>query len=72
LLGEVIAREIATQLLGARRSADVPGLLPPDRGRPPRREARASVPCEYQQLIGHYAEHPGEGKGKGALARGVA
>ena len=72
LLAEVIAREIAIQLLGARKFRGAPRLLPPDRGYPPPPERRAPVPREFRRYIGHHPEHPGEGKGRGALARRVA
>jgi DNA (cytosine-5)-methyltransferase 1 len=72
LLAEVIAKEIRVQLLGGRRRKEPPRLLPPDRGTPPRRERARPVAETYHHLIGVHAEHPGEGRGAGALARLVA
>lgn len=69
LLAEVLAREIAVQFLGRRRYSSPPGLLPPDRGEPPRAARRRPVPPEYVDLVGNHPDHPGEGKGRGARAR---
>lgn len=66
LLAEVLAREIAVQLLGRRRYSAPPRLLPADRGTPPRAERRHTVPSSYRQLVGKHADHPGEGRGVGA------
>lgn len=72
LLAEVLAREIAVQLLGRRRYSAPPRLLPPDRGEPPRAARRRPVAAEFLDLVGNHADHPGEGKGRGALARRAA
>ena len=66
LLAEVLAREIAVQLLGARGYAAPPRLLPAISGPPPRPERRRPVPEEYLHFIGKYPDHPGEGRGVGA------
>lgn len=69
LLGEVLAREIARQLLGADiqgqptlglRRANRPLPSPPD---------PAPVPRKYLELTGEHEAHPGTGKGTRALAR---
>jgi DNA (cytosine-5)-methyltransferase 1 len=72
LLAEVIAREIAVQLLGRRRQSVPPRLLLADRGESPRAARRKPVPDEYMNLVGHHPDHPGEGRGRGALSRRVA
>jgi DNA (cytosine-5)-methyltransferase 1 len=72
LLAEVLAREIAVQLLGGRRSSRLPKLLPVSRGKPPRAQRRHGVPLEYHELVGDHPEHPGEGSGPGTLARSAA
>lgn len=72
LLAEALAIEIRAQLLGGRRRAAPPKLMPPDRGAPPRARRHRPVPLAFHHLIGVHAEHPGEGKGAGALARLVA
>ncbi len=72
LLAEVLAREICAQLLGGRRRKEPPRLMPPDRGAPPRAHPRRPVSEAFHHLIGSHPEHPGEGKGVGALARLVA
>jgi DNA (cytosine-5)-methyltransferase 1 len=72
LLAEVLAREIAVQLLGARKYQEPPTLMPPDRGRPPGRERRLPVAQKFRKEIGNHADHPGEGRGKGAIARDAA
>lgn len=69
LLGEVIAREIRTQLLGRRAVRGPPKLLPPDRSPAPAPEEVAPVPRELRALAGRHAAHPGTGKGYGARAR---
>lgn len=72
LLAEVLAREIAVQLLGARAHKSAPTLMPTERAPAPRRERRAPVPEEFWKHIGEHPDHPGEGKGKGAIARDAA
>jgi DNA (cytosine-5)-methyltransferase 1 len=70
LLGEVLARAIARQLLGARDLSGFPRLLvgtamvpPPDP------EQVAAVPARYLALKGLHAAHPGTGRGYRALSR---
>jgi DNA (cytosine-5)-methyltransferase 1 len=71
LLAEVLAREIATQLLHRPRQKKPSGLLPPCRDPFPRPERRRPVPKEYFPLQGDYEAHPGTGKGFGAQRRRV-
>jgi DNA (cytosine-5)-methyltransferase 1 len=66
LIAEVLAREIRRQLLGAPLSSALK-LLPPRRKRIPPPEAAAPLPKKYRSLIGDHADHPGEGKGRGAV-----
>lgn len=70
LLGEVLGRSIAEQLLGRRRKrapyklALAKALSPAPRPEPVRR-----VPAAYLALRGSHAEHPGTGKGYRAIRR---
>jgi DNA (cytosine-5)-methyltransferase 1 len=68
LLAEVLARAIRTQLLGLRRPAGQPRLLPPDRGTPPPPEPVSRVPRRFLVLKGNHKPHPGTGKGYRAAA----
>jgi len=63
LLAEVFARAIRTQLLGLRRNAPSPRLLPPDRGPAPSPEPLQPVGRRYLALKGIHQPHPGTGKG---------
>ena len=69
LLAEVLAREIAVQLLGRRAYRTQPRLLPPDRHPVPRAQHRRRVPDDYLALVGHHPDHPGERRGPGAVNR---
>lgn len=69
LLAEVIAREIAAQLLGRRRPSQPPKLLPFDRSPAPPPERRRPVPKEFLELAGEHSPHPGTGLGNGAMSR---
>ena len=69
LLGEVVAREIRTQILGLRPLRGAPKLLPPDRSPTPPPEPIARVPNRFKKLVGDHAAHPGTGKGYGAIER---
>lgn len=65
LIAEILAREIRRQLL------DVPfnkplKLMPPKREPVPPPEPVAVLPAKYRPLIGNHADHPGEGRGRGA------
>jgi DNA (cytosine-5)-methyltransferase 1 len=71
LLGEVLARQIATTLLGLRSAKGVPRLLPPDRSPTPAAEPVASVPKKFRALIGEHSAHPGTGLGNAAVRRGT-
>ena len=67
LLAEILAQEIRAQLLGGRRTSAPPKFVPPDRGIPPSPEQVAPVPRSYLSLRGEHADHPGTGRGKGAM-----
>ncbi|CAN7660359.1 DNA cytosine methyltransferase [Phenylobacterium sp. LjRoot225] len=69
LLAEVLAREIATQLLRRPRTNSPLKLLPADRGAPPIPERVRTVPKKFHPLVADHADHPGEGKGNGARLR---
>jgi DNA (cytosine-5)-methyltransferase 1 len=68
LVAERLAYEIRQQLLGERRRKRVPRLIPPARTPPPPEKVR-QVPKKYFDRIGDHPDHPGEGKGVGALRR---
>lgn len=66
LIAEILAREIRIQLL------DKPGrgrlkLLPPKLEPVPPSAPHAKLPAKYRPLIKDHADHPGTGKGRGAL-----
>jgi len=69
LLAEVLAREIAVQLLGQGPYAGPPKLLPPARKRRPKPEPVIPVSRPYLALIDDHADHPGTGMGRGAQQR---
>ncbi len=68
-LAEVLAREIKTQLFGLRKTRSDLRLLPNRRTDLPSPEKVMSLPSKYRFLIGSHADHPGTGKGAGALRR---
>lgn len=70
LLGEVLARAIAEQLLGAPRRHTPPRLvvMPAERPVSPPLPVKR-VPAEFLSLRGQHEAHPGTGRGAGALAR---
>lgn len=68
-LAEALAREIRTQLLGASRKRGALSLIPEKQEAPPPPEEPSTVPKKYLSLIGDHSEHPGTGKGAGALRR---
>ncbi|MCB9837749.1 MAG: DNA cytosine methyltransferase [Phycisphaeraceae bacterium] len=69
LMGEVLAREIRTQLLGRRVNSKLPKLLPPKAEHVPEPEPTTEVPQEFLHLVGDHEPHPGTGLGSGALSR---
>jgi DNA (cytosine-5)-methyltransferase 1 len=69
LLAEILAREIRAQLLDRSLRSTSPKLLRPRSLPVPAPEKTARVPRKYLGLIGDHADHPGEGKGRGALRR---
>src|SRR5690606_12052955 len=66
LLGEVLGREIRTQLLGLRAPRGGLRLLPPDRSPAPPPEPLKKVPGKFHDLQGDHSPHPGTGKGRRA------
>jgi len=72
LLAEILGREIRWQFFGERRRKVCLGLLPPARLPCPAPEPVAPLHSKYRSLIGDHADHPGEGKGVGAVRRGRA
>lgn len=72
LLAEILGCEIRTQLLGSARRQKAPKLLPPQGKRTPPPEPVGRVPRRYWSLIDDHADHPGEGKGRRALAARAA
>jgi DNA (cytosine-5)-methyltransferase 1 len=69
LLTEVLAWEIRRQLFGLRGKPRKLKLLPIARDDLPEPEATALVPDTYSEFLGNHADHPGEGKGRGAAGR---
>jgi DNA (cytosine-5)-methyltransferase 1 len=69
LLAEQIAWQIRLQLLGStqprRKFRHSVGF----RGRPPEPEPIKGIPRKYLLLKGRHADHPGEGRGRGATLR---
>lgn len=71
LLTEILAWEIRQQLLGLPGKPRKLKLLPPARDDQPDAEEVAPVPESYSSYLGDHADHPGEGKGRGAVSRSV-
>ena len=69
LLAEVMAREIAIQLLGRPAYASPPRLLPPVRSDMPPPEPVKPVARPYLALIDEHEDHPGTGLGRAARLR---
>ena len=68
LVAEVLALAIRTQLLDSPIEAELK-LLPPKRDDVPAPERLVRLPKKYKGLIGNYADHPGEGKGRRAVGK---
>jgi DNA (cytosine-5)-methyltransferase 1 len=68
-LAELVAREIRVQLLQTQSKRRQLTLLPIKRDDIPPAEKPVSVPRKYLSLLGEHAEHPGVGRGVGALRR---
>jgi DNA (cytosine-5)-methyltransferase 1 len=68
-LAELLAREIARQLLGKQVAARPLTLIPPRRDDLPYPEPVLELPPKYRGLVGNHDEHPGTGKGRRAMAR---
>lgn len=69
LLTEILGRAIREQLFGETLPERRLTLLPPVRTPVPRAERARPVPDKYIPLIGDHPDHPGEGRGAGALKR---
>jgi DNA (cytosine-5)-methyltransferase 1 len=68
-MAEILAREIRIQLLGAEPWQGKSSLIPKKRANVPPPERPLQVPQKYLDLAGAHAEHPGTGRGAGALRR---
>jgi DNA (cytosine-5)-methyltransferase 1 len=68
-LAEALAREIRVQLLGAEPLPGKSSLVPRKRKNVPPSERVLPVPKKYHVLAAQHAEHPGTGKGAGAIRR---
>ncbi|MBX5463434.1 MAG: DNA cytosine methyltransferase [Steroidobacteraceae bacterium] len=68
-LAEVLGLEIRRQLLGERRVPRKVTLIPAKRDDMPPPEPVAPLPEKYFDLVDDHADHPGEGKGPGAMRR---
>jgi len=68
LLAEVLAREVSTQLF-SKKPAGKPKLRVKANKPTPPPEKVQEVPQKYLHLVGDHEDHPGEGKGNGALKR---
>lgn len=69
LLGEVVASEIKSQLLGLRSPRKALRLLPPVRSPVPAPEKLRPVPERFKEMVGEHSAHPGTGKGARASVR---
>lgn len=69
LMGEIVGREIVTQLLGQTRIHTPLKFSIKRRRSHPEPEATTKIPKRYISLIGNHPAHPGEGMGPGALSR---
>lgn len=69
LLTEILGRAIREQLLGERIRHRALKLLPPVRTPVPPAERVRPVAPQYHELFGNHPDHPGEGRGAGALRR---
>ncbi len=67
-IGELLGLAIRRQLLN-QQPVSKPPLTPTARPGCPPPEALATVPVRFLELRGEHANHPGTGKGPGALAR---
>lgn len=72
LLAEVLGRAIRVQFLGLSPARGKLKLLPPRRTPVPPPEPVARVPKAFRELVGEHEDHPGTGRGYGALARSGA
>ncbi|WP_137046034.1 DNA cytosine methyltransferase [Pseudolabrys sp. FHR47] len=68
-LAEALALEIGAQLLGATRKRGPLSLIPSRKRKTPAAEIPKKVPKKYLGMVGSHLDHPGPGKGAGALRR---
>lgn len=71
-LAQTLAREIAVQLFGRKRSSLALSLIPAVHLPKPLPEKPSAVPTKYLHLAGSDSDHPGTGLGRSALSRGEA
>jgi DNA (cytosine-5)-methyltransferase 1 len=69
LMSEMLAWEIRYQFFGEQREARQFQLAPRIRNDRPRAEPVSDLPSKYRHLIQTYADHPGVGRGVGAMRR---
>lgn len=69
LLTEILGRAMREQLFGERLRSRRLKLLPPVRTPVPPEEEVRPVLAQYHQYIGAHPDHPGEGRGAGAMKR---
>ncbi|MFB1487857.1 MULTISPECIES: DNA cytosine methyltransferase [unclassified Thiocapsa] len=70
-LAEILGFAIRERLLGDPSAANLTStLLPVRQARVPPQDPIAAVPSAYLRLSGSHSQHPGTGKGDGALRRG--
>jgi len=72
LLAEVLAREIASQLLGCPAKGAIKLAIRPSPTPPPPPERTIPVPRQYLSLRGSHEAHPGTGKGYRASERDLS
>ena len=68
-LAQLLGHEIRRQLLGESRIRPKLTLLPDQAFRIPAEEPVSPVPDKYLPLVGEHDDHPGTGKGPGAIRR---
>ena len=69
LMGEVLGREIAHQLLGGEKNTSSLKLMIADGSPCPKAGSSSAVPKCYHDLIGEHSAHPGAGLGPKAIER---
>ncbi len=72
LIGEIIGREISTQIFGNKKRTSTYKFSQKRRLRCPKPESVTCIPRKYVSFFGKSGAHPGEGKGPGAVSRTLA